>query len=306
MQYAACLKEFASPAQIDDLYSPASKRKTKFYKTTRLLNFPKYLAVQARRFYVAHDWTARKLDVDLRVPDEIYLESYLQAEEPSTDEQLLPEEDEEAAQAAAPKVEPDMAIVSQLTAMGFNENGCKKSAIAVNNRSVEEAAEWVFAHMEEEGFSDPPEHEQKANTQSSAGNADPDQIAMLMPMGFTEYQVRAALKECNGNIERAADWLFSRTDNLDEECARAMGDAAEQTQCTDGATAKNEPDDGRGHYELFAMVSHMGANTSCGHYVCHVKKDGQWVLYNDRKVAASKEPPRSRAYMYFFRRKDAQ
>jgi hypothetical protein len=30
--------------------------------------------------------------------------------------------------------------------------------------------------------------------------------------------------------------------------------------------------DGPGHYRLMGIVSHMGSNTACGHYVAHVKK----------------------------------
>ena len=59
-----------------------------------------------------------------------------------------------------------------------------------------------------------------------------------------------------------------------------------------------------GEYELLAIISHMGANTMCGHYVCHVHKEGKWVLYNDRKVAASETPPLDLCYMYVYRRKD--
>ena len=32
--------------------------------------------------------------------------------------------------------------------------------------------------------------------------------------------------------------------------------------------------DGPGRYELVGFISHMGANTACGHYVAHVKKVG--------------------------------
>lgn len=28
-------------------------------------------------------------------------------------------------------------------------------------------------------------------------------------------------------------------------------------------------------YQLFAFISHMGTSTMCGHYVCHVKKEGR-------------------------------
>jgi ubiquitin carboxyl-terminal hydrolase 5/13 len=48
----------------------------------------------------------------------------------------------------------------------------------------------------------------------------------------------------------------------------------------------------------------MGSNTACGHYVCHIKKDGRWVLFNDEKVALSEKPPMDLGYMYFFKRND--
>lgn len=49
-------------------------------------------------------------------------------------------------------------------------------------------------------------------------------------------------------------------------------------------------------------MSHMGSNTACGHYVCHIKKQGRWVLYNDEKVAESQQPPKELGYLYFYRR----
>ena len=75
----------------------------------------------------------------------------------------------------------------------------------------------------------------------------------------------------------------------------------------------------------------MGRNTECGHYVAHVKKEGQWVLFNDEKVCAcvcacvcvcviytctlngtyvciqvaeSKNTPFQHGYMYLFARND--
>lgn len=60
--------------------------------------------------------------------------------------------------------------------------------------------------------------------------------------------------------------------------------------------------DGPGEYELLGIISHMGKNTMCGHYVCHVKKDGRWVIFNDEKVAASAHPPLDLGYLYLFKR----
>jgi ubiquitin carboxyl-terminal hydrolase 5/13 len=87
--------------------------------------------------------------------------------------------------------------------------------------------------------------------------------------------------------------------------------------------------DGSGEYELVGFVSHMGSNTACGHYVCHVKEVSElsefctalltcilclsnnnhtcvqkdrWVIFNDEKVAVSERPPIDLGYMYLFRR----
>ena len=50
------------------------------------------------------------------------------------------------------------------------------------------------------------------------------------------------------------------------------------------AAAAARLNDGRGEYSLVGFISHMGANTACGHYVAHIRKEGRWVIYNDEKV----------------------
>ena len=55
-------------------------------------------------------------------------------------------------------------------------------------------------------------------------------------------------------------------------------------------------------YKLVAFISHMGTSTSVGHYVCHILRDGRWVIYNDEKVAQSEHPPRDLAYLYLYQR----
>ena len=117
---------------------------------------------------------------------------------------------------------------------------------------------------------------------------------MIESMGFTRQQAIAALEatvrlthKChyvhhviqNNNMERAVDWIFSHADEV-------------ATMETDQASS-NTPkyNDGTGseryiikllttrlkllEYELMAFVSHMGTSTMCGHYVCHIKKDGK-------------------------------
>jgi len=48
----------------------------------------------------------------------------------------------------------------------------------------------------------------------------------------------------------------------------------------------------------------MGTSTDVGHYVCHINKDGRWVIYNDEKVAESKNPPKDLAYVYLYESMD--
>ena len=55
-------------------------------------------------------------------------------------------------------------------------------------------------------------------------------------------------------------------------------------------------------YRLMAFISHMGTSTMFGHYVCHIKKEGRWVIYNDNKVAESVAPPKDLAYLYLYKR----
>ena len=99
--------------------------------------------------------------------------------------------------------------------MGFSENGCKRAAVAVGNSSAEAAMEWVFGHMEDANFHEPlppPGVEQPpagaggGGGGGGGGGADPEAIAMLSGMGFTEHQAKGALAATSGNLERAADW----------------------------------------------------------------------------------------------------
>ena len=57
-------------------------------------------------------------------------------------------------------------------------------------------------------------------------------------------------------------------------------------------------------YRLIGIVSHIGTSTQCGHYVAHILKEGRWVMFNDKKVAVSVNPPKDMGYLYFFERID--
>ena len=52
------------------------------------------------------------------------------------------------------------------------------------------------------------------------------------------------------------------------------------------------------------FVSHVGKNLGSGHYVAHIKKGGQWAIFDDQKVAASEKPPLDLGYLYLYARAD--
>ena len=81
-------------SQIPDFYSSALKGKTVGKKTVRLRTFPDYLWIQLKKFAVAENWTPYKLDVEIKMPDEIDLGCLRSKGGLQAGEEQLPEEEE--------------------------------------------------------------------------------------------------------------------------------------------------------------------------------------------------------------------
>jgi ubiquitin carboxyl-terminal hydrolase 5/13 len=246
-------------------------------KSTSFATFPPYLLVHVKReVFDPSTQSAIKLDVNVPLPSEIDLTGYrgtgIQAGEVEMED----------SQAAAPPPPCDEDVVNQLAVMGFPEAACRKAVIKTSNAGVEPAMEWLMAHMEDPDFAEPI----KPPSASGDATVDEEAVNMLMAMGFERPKCVKALRETNGDQERAVEWMFSHPDD---------------TGC-DEAPASVEPQDGDGKYELLGFVSHVGKNTNCGHYVAHIKKDGRWVFFNDEKVVLSQEPPVDCGYLYLYRR----
>lgn len=180
--------------------------------------------------------------------------------QPETQEDAGPRASGDSLAATAP-TPVDEGLIAQLVDMGFSEPGSRRAAAAVNSAGPEVAMEWLLAHMDDAGINDPlPDAAAGGPSQPSA-----EAVSALTGMGFTPAAANAALQACAGDVERAADWLFSRMDSLAElECAGP--------ESAEAGPVAPRVRDGAGEYELSAFISHMGANTACGHYVCHIKK----------------------------------
>ncbi|XP_052081738.1 ubiquitin carboxyl-terminal hydrolase 5-like [Mytilus californianus] len=280
----SCLECFAASETIEDFYSSAIKGKSVASKRYRFSTFPDFLMVQLKKFTIGDDWVPRKLDVSVDVPDDLDL-TPLRGLGKQPGEEELPSEQQ------TQEVRIDEATVQQLADMGFNVEGCKKAVYNTNNSGVESAMNWVMEHMEDHDFSTPFRLPGQQNKKQDSFTPNEESLVMIMSMGFSREQAIKALKATDGNVERAVDWIFSHADQLD-------------TMETEESTPQQTPEsrDGNGKYKLVAFISHMGTSSLVGHYVCHIIKNGRWVIFNDEKVAVSEHPPKDLAYLYLYQR----
>eukprot|EP00053_Salpingoeca_punica_P012714 m.114184 g.114184 ORF g.114184 m.114184 type:complete len:313 (-) comp16022_c0_seq9:69-1007(-) len=203
-----------------------------------------------------------------------------------------------AAAPAAPQINEEM--VQQLVSMGFSYEGCRK-AVYHNPTNVEAAMEWVMTHMGDPDFDTPLVLPSAAGASATGAAAQTEfseeSLSMIESMGFTRKQARKALQATSGNVERAADWIFNHMDELD---TMDVDTGAGNAPAAAAAAAKSELPSCSGRYRLKAFVSHIGPSTTSGHYVCHINKDGRWVLFNDSKVAFSEDVPVDMGYLYLY------
>ncbi|PKU80420.1 Ubiquitin carboxyl-terminal hydrolase 14 [Dendrobium catenatum] len=287
----ACLKCFSEPEEVHDFYSTALNEKTTAIKTAGFTTFPDYLVLHMRKFVLEEGWVPKKLDVYIDVPDIIDI-TRMRSKGIQSGEELLPEKASSVDENKATHIVPNEDIVSQLAIMGFNYLHCQKAAINTSNIGVEEAMNWLLAHMDDPDIDDPIHY----GPRDTGIIIDEASVETLISFGFEEVVARKALKASGGIIEKATDWIFNHPE------------ATSSTMDTDATTSSNTQTidgsvpDGNGRYKLLALVSHIGTSTHCGHYVAHVRKEGRWVIFNDSKVGASVDPPIDMGYLYFFER----
>lgn len=282
----SCLEAFVQAEIVEQFYSSALNEKTTAEKTTRLASFPDYLLIHLKKFTLREDWIPIKLDVAVEMPDILDL-CALRGSGLQPDEEPLPE----ITGAPPPSPVLDQDVLKHLVDMGFPPEACKKAVYFTDNKGLEPATNWVMDHIGDSDFADsfvPPGTDFKTGGKINF-IPNEDAVSMIMTMGFTRVQSIRALEATDNNVERAVDWIFSHQTELDSEDTQAV--AVEPTFR-----------DGESRYQLIAFISHMGTSTMVGHYVCHILRDGHWVIYNDNKVALSENPPKELGYLYLYQR----
>ena len=106
-----------------------------------------------------------------------------------------------------------------------------------------------------------------ATQDKAADTLNPEEVQVLVGMGMSERNVRAALK-AKGSLDAAMGWLLGQED-VDAAVAQLEREAE---------GAREEPEDGAEKYALVGFISHIGRNTGSGHYVCHLQKEANPVF----------------------------
>ncbi|KAM4659440.1 ubiquitin carboxyl-terminal hydrolase 13 isoform 1-T1 [Amazona ochrocephala] len=322
--FSACLQAFSEPSNVEDFWSSALQAKSAGVKTSRFASFPEYLVVQIKKFTFGLDWIPKKLDVSIDMPDFLDI-NHLRARGLQPGEEELPDIAPPIIIPDDPKgrmmnnvmesLDIDECSVMQLAEMGFPLEACRKAVYYTGNLGAEVAFNWIIAHMEEPDFAEPlviPAYGEIASNGAAAfgavglDNQPPEEmVSIIISMGFQRNLAIQALKATNNNLERGLEWIFSHPE-LEEESEPAldMMDMDNNANANIAETGSEGPrvKDGSGRYELFGFISHMGTSTMSGHYVCHLKKEGRWVIYNDLRVCASERPPKDLGYIYFYHR----
>ncbi|KAL3850785.1 hypothetical protein ACJIZ3_012667 [Penstemon smallii] len=290
-----CLDCFSAPVELHDFFSTALNAKTTAIKTAGLTSFPDYLVLHMRKFVVEEGGVPKKLDVCVDVPDIIDINHMrsrgLQPGEellpgPQPGEELLPDPS-----ASDEGLNANEDFVLQLASKGFPYFLCKKAVLYTFNTGVEAAMNWLLDHMYDPDIDAPIVKEQML-----APVVDKSKLRTLLDIGIDELVARKALQESGGDVEKAAEWVY------DPYVTTNMDTTSTPSSSTTAVTETRPLPDGEGRYRLKGLVSHIGTSIHCGHYVAHVYKDGRWVIFDDDKVGASKNPPIDMAYLYFLER----
>jgi ubiquitin carboxyl-terminal hydrolase 5/13 len=291
-----CLDIFTSTSTVE-LTCPSCGSKAGFSKSSKFKTFPRNLAINPLRFEVVN-WVPTKLDIPVQVTDEPFDMSNYKSHGLQPNEEELPQDTDVGGSASA-AFAPNEAALGQLESMGFPRVRCEKALHATGNADAEAAMNWLFSHMDDPDIDEP----LNLGGQSAGSSDDADKIAQLGDMGISAPQARKALRECNGDVNRALDWVFSHPDD--------QGDFGEEPQ---SGPSQQKPLPGTeqlpANFELQSIVCHKGASIHAGHYVAFIReaipgdgKDRQWVLFNDEKVvkAVDVDEMKKFAYIYFFR-----
>lgn len=175
------------------------------------------------------------------------------------------------------KIEVNEQYLQQMIEMGLNKE-LSEYALRKSGNDPDKAMMMIF-----DGEISMNDMEKEKETKSNEFSYE-NELNMLIDMGFDAETSKKALIYTHGDMENSVILIAEDSDEL-----------------KNFKIEDNSIDDKKGKYELIGIVCHIGANSNCGHYVSHVKKDKHWVMFNDNKVFESSHPPLTKGSLCLYK-----
>ena len=291
------LSKFLAP-EVIELNCPECKKKSFWTKTQRVLNYPKYLVIVFQRF--VFDWVPVKLEVSFEpILDKFDMKLLSQSQHKENEKILDTAKEEAFEEEEEQEIQFNQESINYLLQCGIPELGAKW-ALYLSNNDPEAALGLYCENAENPEYKKPLPKVKVKKNKNSGGDEDLSGVNMaslesLISMGFERKKAIAGLKKANGNVDAALNLLFSEP-NLGEENQNENN----KMDLEDEKKNLNEGNDSL--YNMYGFITHLGKNTDHGHYVCHIRQEGnKWTYFNDSKVTLWEEPPIKKGYIYFYR-----
>ncbi|KAI3630201.1 hypothetical protein MIR68_011636 [Amoeboaphelidium protococcarum] len=326
VKLSECIEQFFADEVIQDFRCTRCQKKINALSNVRLNNdgskdkrLPPIIILHMQRF-ILENWVPKKLNLSILCDQEVFDIGDKLRSGPSAEDQLLPEDEitagSNASASTSSNPQVDNTALEQLMSMGFTKNRSTRALLETGNGGSEVAMEWLFSRMDDPTLDDPlppaiPVNaaQTQAKSTTKAPAVDPNSVNMVVEMGFSAAQAKAALKQTSGNVEAAVEWLFSNPDAPLQDDNDEVEQQQETSAASTSGSSSQYPDRFKNlgsKYRLHAVIAHKGSNVNSGHYVAYVRykqpegqlnsvtstndkpqkvvNDGEWVLFNDEKV----------------------
>ena len=316
------LSKFLASEDIEFI-CPECKKSTLWTKTQRILNYPKYLIIIFQRFY--YDLVPVKLEVAFEPTIDNFDIKLLSQSQKKENEKIIDSAKEEAFEKelkekdqnkeksndeeefVEQEIEFNQDDINYLLQFQIPELGAKWALYLCNN-DKEAALGFYCENSENPEYQKPlPKIKVKKikNNGEDLSGVNLAALSSLLDMGMDRKKSIAALRKCNGNIDEAINLIFSNPNlGLEEEKKKEEKeeeDKKKEEKMDIEENIKNLNEGNGSIYNMYGFITHLGKNTDLGHYVCHIRKEGKWIYFNDNKVTLWEDPPIKKGYIYFYR-----
>ncbi|EUD66968.1 ubiquitin thiolesterase [Plasmodium inui San Antonio 1] len=290
-----CLNNFIKKDHIDEYYSEEKKMKIFAQKDIKFKTFPPYLFIHIKRFYADENWSAKKINIPIQTDEYINLEFMRSEKTPtaaitatSSGSGYGEGQGKNSADASHARKSNEEYIMQQhkdlfnsLLDLGFEKEKILEAIRKVKVKNVNNCISYIYGE-------DSVELELQEISQGTDVNSE--NLNAIVSMGVNRDVAMASLLINKNDLQKSIDYIFSNLDVLTEmKCAAIVN--------------RNKCEDGLANYELVASIVHMGSNANSGHYICYIKDDAQWYVYNDNKIGlCDTNKGRDTAYIHLYKR----